>query len=298
MATKRRDFQKALRDLLRLEDEAWEDAERFLVILARLHADLRRLLLESGHYSQANIQRLMRELETITLDYARQLQEEANKAQIAAWMRGVDGFDAAMATLEIGWVKGLTGLEDDLVREYLTINRIVGVTEEMRAAIHGTVMQGVLRQQTPYDVMTTITEIVGIKDMAGYREIGTTGISAKAERIMRTELMTIQSAAKGRMLDQAKDRFPDLAHVWMSTGDGRTRDSHLAAHRQVKPVGEPFTVGSEQAMFPRDPGLSAKERINCRCTEVPYREEWGDLGALIGPVDKSVQAEIERRAEA
>lgn len=114
---------------------------------------------------------------------------------------------------------------------------------------------------------------------------------------MRTELLTVQSSASWTQMGKAAESFPDLQQVWMSTGDERTRDDHLAAHGQVVAVGETFTVGGEEARFPRDPNLSPGQRINCRCDAVPFREEWGTTDDLLKPVNELVDGERERRQE-
>tara|TARA_R110000787_G_scaffold118452_2_gene229295 strand:- start:128 stop:1123 length:996 start_codon:yes stop_codon:yes gene_type:complete len=56
--------------------------------------------------------------------------------------------------------------------------------------------------------------------------------------------------------------------TWQSILDSKTRATHVEADLQQVPVDQPFIVGGEQLMFPRAPGGSAKNTINCRCVSV------------------------------
>lgn len=58
-------------------------------------------------------------------------------------------------------------------------------------------------------------------------------------------------------------------HEWLATGDDRTRQSHLDASGQVKPIDEPFDVGGAKLLYPGDPSGPIEEIANCRCTVLP-----------------------------
>jgi hypothetical protein len=53
---------------------------------------------------------------------------------------------------------------------------------------------------------------------------------------------------------------------WVSRGDSRVRDAHIAADGQVVAVNMPFIVKGESLMYPGDPAGSASNIINCRCS--------------------------------
>lgn len=294
MATKR-EIRAWLKQVLQGIEATWKESDLVLENLARLHSELTRLLTGSGMYNASGIANLMRELDFLLLQHSAQIGALAQAAQQRAWARGVDQFDRTMSLFELRYVRGLTGMETEMARQFWTIDRISGVTAEMRAAIRAQVMAGVFLQKTPYDVMAAITHLVGIRDMAGYREIGTTGVSAKAERILRTEMITVQNAGGWQRRQAAKMQFPDLEDVWMATGDSRTRWDHLAAHGQHKPVDGFFTVGGEKARFPGDPALSPRQRVNCRCTATPWRAEWGEIDTMFGPLTKAISGEVGKR---
>lgn len=179
----------------------------------------------------------------------------------------------------------------------LTTERIVMVTEEMRRRIRSEVILTYGGQQSAYQAMQNITHIHGIRSHWQFRELGTTGISAKGENIWRTEMMTMYNASKNDALEGAATQFPDLQKIWLSTGDDRTRDSHINAHGQVQNWDDVFWVGGHEADFPLDPTLPLRERARCRCTHAPYREGWGTVDELIGPLNEEVEAEKALRAE-
>ena len=63
----------------------------------------------------------------------------------------------------------------------------------------------------------------------------------------------------------ATDSGLDVVVEWISTNDGRVRDSHKNANGQTRPMGQPFNVGGESMKYPSDPTASAENTINCRC---------------------------------
>jgi len=85
---------------------------------------------------------------------------------------------------------------------------------------------------------------------------------SRANSIARTELigaLNYGSYCGAATTGVALDKF------WISTSDGRTRVTHLAASGQTVDLNSGFIVGGEQCRFPGDPALSASNRIRCRC---------------------------------
>jgi hypothetical protein len=291
-----RDLKTALKKLIQASDLTWDETKLILANFTQLHKELNELVITSGQYRKGELARMLGSLDFLLHTHSEEISALAQAMQVRAWQRGTDAYDDVMKAAEIRFFKGLGGMENEMIRQFVTTDRIKGVTEEMRALIREEIVSGVMMEQTPHQVMAKITNIVGIRNERGYREIGTTGISAKAERIMRTELLTIQNAGAYTNKVETLNQFPDLQDMWLATGDARTRLSHLAAHGQKKPVDGYFTVGGWQCRFPGDPTLPAHERINCRCTSVPYREDWGPVEDLTGPLDELIDAEREQRA--
>lgn len=92
----------------------------------------------------------------------------------------------------------------------------------------------------------------------------------RREMIARTETMRASNAGSYEIYDVAGVQ----SREWLATGDNRTRETHLMANGQVKPMGIPFIVGGYPMMYPGDASMGAPpgEFINCRCTIIPVVE--------------------------
>jgi len=104
-----------------------------------------------------------------------------------------------------------------------------------------------------------------IADMVAKTKQYFDGISYRAERVARTNVIAVNNAS-------AQDVYVENGvkkHEWLATNDDRTRDDHAEADGQVRDIDEPFDVGGEKLMYPGDPAGSAEETISCRCTELP-----------------------------
>ena len=89
-------------------------------------------------------------------------------------------------------------------------------------------------------------------------------IPNRSETIARTEVNT---ASNQGSLESARQLGTNIKKYWIPTFDDSTRDTHLEM-ADKKPIGlyEEFDVGGSFGQAPSSPTLSAKERINCRCT--------------------------------
>ncbi len=87
----------------------------------------------------------------------------------------------------------------------------------------------------------------------------------------------------------------ELEQQWLSTLDGRTRETHSEADGQRVPVGATFSVGGAQLRFPGDPFGPAEEIVNCRCTTllVAPDEEVDMTGRGFSDADEWWASELE-----
>lgn len=133
-------------------------------------------------------------------------------------------------------------------------NQLAGqVTDTTYQAIRDVLAEGVEAGQT-------IDEIAD-----GIRHVFDVASSSRAEVIARTEVI---SAYNGASQLGATILGPEVvaAQEWIATRDGRTRPGHAAADGQTVPIGSPFDVDGETLLYPGDPGGSAENTIQCRCT--------------------------------
>lgn len=92
--------------------------------------------------------------------------------------------------------------------------------------------------------------------------------SWRATRIARTTATAAAGASVEARAQEAAKRGLGVFKQWWATPDGRTRPAHWAAHGQVVPVGERFSVGGFSLLFPGDPTAPANLTINCRCVSI------------------------------
>lgn len=87
----------------------------------------------------------------------------------------------------------------------------------------------------------------------------------EAMRILRTEGQTAQNAAQADVYLKARAQGIEGRRRWDAALDGRTRPTHGAADGTFENAEGMFKVGGEKTPYPAWEGLSAAERINCRC---------------------------------
>lgn len=98
-------------------------------------------------------------------------------------------------------------------------------------------------------------------------------IPNRSETIARTETIT---ASNEGSLQSAKQFGTGLKKYWIPTFDDSTRDTHKEmANKKPIPLDDEFMVGGSKGQAPASITLSAKERINCRCT-LGYTDEFED----------------------
>jgi HK97 family phage portal protein len=87
----------------------------------------------------------------------------------------------------------------------------------------------------------------------------------RANVIARTEIGgAINDAEIATYIDQG---FTEI--MWLTTRDGKARDTHWDEDTHVRKIGEAFDNG---LIYPHDPDGSAEEVINCRCLSIPEKE--------------------------
>lgn len=154
----------------------------------------------------------------------------------------------------------------DVVQGF-TADLIKRISDETRARINADLAVSILRGDSILDAGRRIGRSLGQR--------GSTfgAVSNRAETIARTEILRAYSIAQQASLRQMADVVPKLKKQWIATLDERTRAQHARAHGQIREWDEPFDVDGEDLMYPRDPGGSPGNTINCRCVSVPVLSE-------------------------
>lgn len=295
MAGTKADYIKTIRALTNQVNDLEDTALRqTLALLNDTLAQIRARILTEEGWRLENARNLQAQVNDLIAIFQREATARASGAVVKAYELGVrsvddplsvSGIRVPIARLSRNVVAVLQGYSADLIKS---------IADEARTGINAAITQGLLGQQSPFDTMKRISAIVGNPD----RLSDLTGVSARAEKIYRTETGRVYSIATQARQDQIAQMVPDLMKMWVATGDHRTRTGHLAAHGQIVRIDTPFKVAAyvggqkEELMYPRDPAGSPGNTINCRCRSVTWRAKYGEI---VPQTTAKVDAEIEQR---
>lgn len=87
----------------------------------------------------------------------------------------------------------------------------------------------------------------------------------RAQTIARTETFSVVNQAHIETYRMNGIEWKE----WLTAGDERVRDMHVAADGQITKLDDYFNVGGEYLMYPGDPNGSPENIINCRCVSLP-----------------------------
>ena len=99
-------------------------------------------------------------------------------------------------------------------------------------------------------------------------------VKYRGDVIARTESIDALRAGHHESLRQATEAGDvaegDVTREWDSSGDARTRETHVRADGQKRQGNAPFDVGGYQLRYPGDSSLGApaREVVQCRCLEI------------------------------
>lgn len=275
----RRRIAQIQRDVLKLENRAVRDLDTFLNALrSETLADLA-LVPSQGGWPAYRLNALLTEIDQAKVALAQRLAATLRDSSRRAWEMGGTaqadalggGVSAAPLALSIDQLMVAQALHADLVRR---------VSDDFRTRAAREITLTVAGAQTPQQAMTKIGSLLQTQK----RGKAAGSIAAQAERLVRTETMTVFNVADRIADERLGQDVPGLRKWWDAAGDSRTRPSHRAAERRYRPGGSEgpipldadFVVGGERAQGPHDPRLSAAERVNCRCVRMVWSPAWGN----------------------
>ena len=267
-----RRVRKLVEDILANDPEAVRKA---LDLLERTRREVTGEIAGGGksEFELANLRQMISALEKRIDEFRRELEVQLRDAMTRSMGMGEQLSNTAVTMTNaplVGVSRTLAMTAANFSVEY-----IKGLTDAMRAQITDVVRRGALGGLSVKDAI----------DQVG-RSLTAPGrfksIAARAEAIVRTEVMRIQAiAAHARMLTNRESMRRvgyDLEKKWLTSHDARVRVSHQLTEGQQKPLDEPFDVAAliggdallvEQLMYPRDPAGSARNTVNCRCVAIP-----------------------------
>ena len=294
-----------------LEDSTIRD---ILQMLAQTRNEINAQLaiaVSSSVPTQLRLEELRRNVDRLIAEFEARAQGRLRDATAGAYRYG--GLAAIEPLQALGFTQAFYSPSKAQINilQSFTSDLITGITAQVRQLVDHNVRLAALGQISPLDAMKNITLTFGESGVQQGKFI-VSGISAKAEADVRTELQRVFNLSNHSQMQNMATRIDGLLKRWIATGDGRTRRGHLEAHLKYKdhpiPVNEPYKIrdwrftkkrgwyvkSTAELMYPLDPGAPPEYTVNCRCTQAIIHPEIGVIGSSL---DGRVSAMMKRAEE-
>lgn len=207
----------------------------------------------------------------------------ATAGAAAAVSGGIAAVTAPLAAQGVDFTPRINTRALSLLETALT-RLIQDISDKARQRINSQLAQVLIGTQPLSAAVTEVQRLLG------------GAVRNRARTIVYTEIGRIHSAATQASLEDAAERLPGLKKRWVKSGKKHPRQDHVGAHGQVVPVKEPFLVGGEKLMFPRDPKASARNTIKCGCRHIPVVDgsSWGKATVRMDMLDAESKVRLER----
>lgn len=203
------------------------------------------------------------------------LDDPAEKAKVRRLIEAIarDAAAEVLAALALEITYDLASADAAQWMREQTLSFITNTNATTRAALRESLSEGLAAQETSLQLTRRIDEVFANR-------------RGNAQTIAITEGNTARNAAQRGAMQQAADQlYVTITKEWLTAQDENVRGnpsgpyadaefSHFEADGLTVALEQPFLVGEhvqgqgEPCDFPGDPGLSAGNRINCRCTAV------------------------------
>lgn len=171
------------------------------------------------------------------------------------------GIEAAVEELPAQEAKVEFALDRHLLREAAVqqAEAVTGMTQTLRAQLARASRITVLAGGSVQELADKIAN-------AGVKPVGPFATAeSRAAAIAVTETNAIYNRAAYSRYEDAAGRIDGLEKEWVTSRDGRVRDTHAALSGRRIPFADRFDVGGVLARGPHDPELPAREAVRCRC---------------------------------
>lgn len=235
---------------------------------------------------------MLRQLER-AIDFRVQQFDRELRALLSNALTKAGDLGSALVTESIVTIgaRPLIGISSQLAQvaaEY-SLAYVDGLSVSAKDQIVAILRRAALGGLTPYEAIKQVGKSL---DSPGVFK----SLAARAETIVRTEVLRMQSiATQARMLEN-RDVVALTGYVlkkeWVSAAHGmpvaaqmllRVRTSHALVDGQIRDVDKDFDVpiglvglvagDTEPLMYPRDPKASVKQTVSCRCVSAPVVEK-------------------------
>lgn len=270
MASKEKIFRKKIEALIKQSGKMENDAvARTIQLLSDARKEVAATV-ASTDWQAYRLPQMKAAIDRALTQFGDQYGVQMRDTQRSFWEAGVDMVDvplrtvgvyASMPQIDTAMLSILQGYSSDLV---------TGLTRDAIKKINTELTLGLMGQKSPYEVMQAVGR--NLTDKSIFKSI-----AHRAETIVRTEAGRVLEAAGQARKEAAVRIVPGMQKQWFYGHSPKMpRLDHMAAAGQIRNVDEPFDVGGEKLMYPRDPAGSARNTINCGCTSIPYHPSWDE----------------------
>lgn len=252
-----RDFGPAVRDrVMQLLEEARK----------RIVGDISNV--DPNSFKGAQLRLLAKQVDGAMDSFSRDFSDAVTTAQGDAYELG--GISMAQPLNALGFdastVAGISESALSIAQGY-TADLISGLTKDAAAKLNAAIQRAFLGGQSVSDVIAQVG-----RSISGDKFTGLFGpIGDRAETVALNEILRVHSIAGQARLEDLQASVPSVKKQWIHIMAARVpRLAHIHASGQVRDVSEPFLVGGEELMYPRDPNGSPENTINCHCLLAPY----------------------------
>lgn len=280
----------------RMEDQT---TRAILRMLRETRAQINDQILQAGTPAgQYQLAALQSNINRLIADFELRANAEVRRATADAYRFG--GLSAVEPLQELGFSQAFyspSRAQINILQGYTT-DLITDLLGDTRRKVDRQIRLAGMGRKSPFEVMQEISKVFGKADVEQGKMV-VSGVSAKAEMSVRTELQRAFNLSNQSQMDDQATRIPGLLKRWIATADGRTRRGHLEAHAKYKnnpiPVDEKFivrdwrytkkggwrVVHTDEMMYPGDSSASVGNVANCRCTMATIVPEVGVIGSSL-----------------
>jgi hypothetical protein len=269
------DFASKVRELIRAARAFGPDVRKRVIELleeARKRVIAEVADLDPASFTSVQLQAMRAEIDRALETFRMELTRSVNASQADAFASGEAIVGQPLAAVGMPAPSFFGFSRDALaIAQAYTADLIGGLSKDAAAKINAAIQRSFLGGQP---VTETIQQIgKALANGQGFSGLFSP-IGERAETIALNEILRVHSIAAQARLEDAAAVNPEIKKQWTHVPIARIpRFSHIQADGQVREVGEPFDVGGEDLMFPRDPGGSPENTINCHCLLRPYLDE-------------------------
>lgn len=247
-----------------LNDEA---AKSFVDYIGKIRDDITKKITSAEGIDAIHLKGIKKYIDEVLDEFKTKGTESLHKFQDKGYSLGDE---LVSEPIKLSKIKvSIPGISKEqlLIMKNMSVDLITGASEEAKAKIKSALNQALLGELTPTEAALKVDSALAL-------------FQDRGESIVRTEVGSVFNMASQIRQQEYQKALPTLKKQWLTTIDGRERPSHAEANGQIKNIDEPFDLRNdrtgeiEHPMFPGDPILSPENRVNERCTSIPFMDEW------------------------